>query len=380
MAGQTRKWSWAAPTRYASTAISNTWASRCAPAGPLDLAIKGFSASRGTSVLTIRRAAIAFSSENWGTVLTILLGPILYDVAQCQVDGAEINRTESSPRQLRAVTAQCESSMKNTSRSQSNALKWYRSSAFELIQFLVLLGALLWLVVHGAQSMGYQWKWEKVPRYIYRVIDGELIWGPLMKGLFVTLDIAWKAGLIGMLLGLVAALLRLSRSVVGRAMAWTYIELVRNTPLLVQVLIVYFIIAATLGIPRLWAGILCLALYEGSFVAEIIRGAIVAVKKGQREAGLSLGFGPFDLYRDIILPQAVPLMLPPLGGIVVNLVKHSAIVSVIAVFDLTTQARTVISDTFMAFEIWLTVAGMYLVITVSLSLGVLWLEKRYRHR
>jgi len=270
--------------------------------------------------------------------------------------------------------------MKNTSRSQSNALKWYRSSAFELIQFLVLLGALLWLVVHGAQSMGYQWKWEKVPRYIYRVIDGELIWGPLMKGLFVTLDIAWKAGMIGMLVGLVAALLRLSRSVVGRAMAWTYIELVRNTPLLVQVLIVYFIIAATLGIPRLWAGILCLALYEGSFVAEIIRGAIVAVKKGQREAGLSLGFGPFDLYRDIILPQAVPLMLPPLGGIVVNLVKHSAIVSVIAVFDLTTQARTVISDTFMAFEIWLTVAGMYLVITVSLSLGVLWLEKRYRHR
>lgn len=270
--------------------------------------------------------------------------------------------------------------MKNTSRPKSRALKWYRSSAFELIQFLVLLGALLWLVVHGAQSMGYQWKWEKVPKYIFRVIDGELIWGPLMKGMFVTLDIAWKAGLIGMLVGLVAALLRLSRSVVGRAVAWTYIELVRNTPLLVQVLIFYFIIAATLGIPRLWAGILCLALYEGSFVAEIIRGAIVAVKKGQREAGLSLGFRAFDLYRDIILPQAVPLMLPPLGGIVVNLVKHSAIVSVIAVFDLTTQARTVISDTFMAFEIWLTVAGMYLLITVSLSLGVLWLEKRYRYR
>ena len=244
----------------------------------------------------------------------------------------------------------------------------------------MLLGALVWLLVHGAQSMGYQWKWEKVPKYIYRVIDGELVWGPLMKGMFVTLDIAWKAGLIGMLAGLIAALLRLSRSVVGRAMAWTYIELVRNTPLLVQVLIFYFIIAATLGIPRLWAGILCLALYEGSFIAEIIRGAIVAVKKGQREAGLSLGFGPFDLYRDIILPQAVPLMLPPLGGILVNLVKHSAIVSVIAVFDLTTQARTVISDTFMAFEIWLTVAGMYLLITVSLSLGVLWLEKRYRYR
>ena len=270
--------------------------------------------------------------------------------------------------------------MKHPSHPTKRPVKWYRSPLFELAQFLVLFGALLWLVVNGAQGMGYQWKWEKVPKYIYRVIDGELIWGPLMKGMFVTLDIAWKAGLIGMLVGLLAALLRLSRSVVGRAIAWTYIEVVRNTPLLVQVLIFYFIIAATLGIPRLWAGVLCLAFYEGSFVAEIIRGAIVAVKKGQREAGLSLGFGPLDLYRDIILPQAVPLMLPPLGGILVNLVKHSAIVSVIAVFDLTTQARTVISDTFMAFEIWLTVAGMYLVITITLSLGVLWLEKRYRYR
>ncbi|MBP6852844.1 MAG: nickel transporter, partial [Rhodoferax sp.] len=76
--------------------------------------------------------------------------------------------------------------------------------------------------------------------------------------------------------------------------------------------------------------------------------------------------------------QAVPLMLPPLGGVLVNLVKHSAIVSVIAVFDLTTQARTVVADTFMAFEIWLTAAAMYLVMTITLTLAVSWLEKRYR--
>jgi polar amino acid transport system permease protein len=72
------------------------------------------------------------------------------------------------------------------------------------------------------------------------------------------------------------------------------------------------------------------------------------------------------------------LMLPPLGGVLVNLVKHSAVVSVIAVFDLTTQARTVVSDTFMAFEIWLTAAGIYLLVTITLSLGVGWLERRYR--
>jgi polar amino acid transport system permease protein len=172
------------------------------------------------------------------------------------------------------------------------------------------------------------------------------------------------------------ALLRLSRSVVGHALAWVYIELIRNTPILVQMLIAYFIVAAALGIPRLWAGVLCLAAYEGAFAAEIIRGAVVAVRAGQWEAGRSLGFAPWHLYRDIILPQALPLMLPPLGGIAVNLVKHSAVVSVIAVFDLTNQARTVVADTFMAFEIWLTTAALYLMITMTLSLAVGWLERR----
>lgn len=268
--------------------------------------------------------------------------------------------------------------MTERSRPAARPVPWHRSQGFEFLQFLVLMALLLWLVIHGAQSMGYQWKWDKIPRYLYRVVDGELIWGALTKGLFVTLDISWKAALLALVIGLLTAMLRLSRSIVGPALAWIYIEVIRNTPILVQVLISYFIIAAILGIPRLWAGILCLAFYEGAFAAEIIRGAIVAVRKGQREAGLSLGFSGFDLYRDIILPQAVPLMLPPLGGVLVNLVKHSAIVSVIAVYDLTTQARTVISDTFMAFEIWLTTAAMYLVITVSLSLFVLWLERRYR--
>lgn len=255
---------------------------------------------------------------------------------------------------------------------------WHRSVWFESLQFGLLVLLLVWVVVHGAQSMNYQWKWEKMPRYLFRVIDGELIWGPLIKGLFVTLEIAALAGVISLVIGLATAVLRLSESVVGRALAWCYIEVIRNTPILVQMLIVYFLIAAVLGIPRQWAGILCLALYEGAFAAEIIRGAIVAVRKGQWEAGRSLGFSTFSLYRDIVLPQAVPLMLPPLGGVLVNLVKHSAVVSVIAVFDLTTQARTAVADSFMAFEIWLTTAALYLVITVTLSLGVGWLERRYR--
>jgi polar amino acid transport system permease protein len=262
----------------------------------------------------------------------------------------------------------------------ARAVPWFRSGWFEFAQFAVLLGAASWMTVRGAQAMDYRWQWAKVPRMLYRVVDGELIWGPLMKGLFVTLDIAWIAMLLTVVIGLATAILRLSDSIVGRAIARVYIEVIRNTPILVQILIFYFIIGRILGIPRLWAGILCLAFYEGAFAAEIIRGAIVAVHKGQWEASRSLGLLTRDMYRDVILPQAIPLMLPPLAGVLVNLVKHSAIVSVIAIFDLTTQARTMVSDTFMAFEVWLTAAAMYLVVTIALSLAVRWLERRYRRR
>lgn len=255
-------------------------------------------------------------------------------------------------------------------------LPWHRRTWFELLQFCLLLAVLTAIVWTGATDMGYQWKWEQVPRYLWRVIDGEWIPGPLLRGLLVTLDLCWQAGLLALLLGAATAMLRASRSRVGPLLASCYIELIRNTPLLVQVLVFYFIIASILDLSRTAAGVWTLALYEGAFVAEIIRGGLQSVPKGQREAGLSLGLGPLDLQRDIVWPQALPPMLPPLAGVLVNLVKHSAIVSVIAVFDLTTEARTIVADTFMAFEIWLVTALLYLVLTVSLSLLVAALERR----
>lgn len=252
-----------------------------------------------------------------------------------------------------------------------------RAVVIDVISFTLFVAALGWVILRGAQSMGYNWQWFRVQRYLWRTIDGQIVWGPLMKGLVVTLQISAIALVLSLIIGLATALLRLSPGIVGRGIARVYLEIIRNTPLLVQVLIFYFIIAHILGIPRFWAGVLCLAFYEGAFAAEIIRGGIIAVRRGQWEAARSLGLRPFDIYRDVILPQAVPLMLPPLAGVLVNLVKHSAIVSVIAVFDLTTEGRTIVADTFMAFEIWLTVAGLYLLITLSLSLLVLGLERRF---
>jgi polar amino acid transport system permease protein len=246
----------------------------------------------------------------------------------------------------------------------------------DLAQLALLLAAIGWVVLHGAGGLGYNWQWYRIPPYLIRIVDGTVIWGPLLRGLGVTLEIS-AAGLgLTLAIGLVTALLRTSRSFAGRLLAGLYIQLVRNTPLLVQLYLFYFVLAPILGIGRFWTAILCLAVFEGSFAAEIFRAGIASVPKGQFEASDSLGLGRYARFRRVILPQALQLMLPPLTGQAVSLIKDSSIVSVIAIFDLTNEGRTIISDTFMSFEVWFTVAAIYLVLTVSLSAVASRFERR----
>ncbi|WP_431284079.1 amino acid ABC transporter permease [Humitalea sp. 24SJ18S-53] len=265
-------------------------------------------------------------------------------------------------------------------RTEPTGPRWRRrrEAAVQVLQFVMFVGLLGWLLVGGAQGMGYNWQWYRVPRYLFQMFDGEFYPGPLLKGLGVTLEISALALLLTIVIGLAVALLRLSGSVAGRWLAIGYIEAIRNTPLLVQLYIVYFVLAPVLGVDRFWAGVLCLAVFEGAFAAEIFRGGIQAVPLGQWESAWALGLPRRAALRHIVLPQALRVMLPPLAGLGVSLVKHSAIVSVIAVFDLMNEGRNVISDTFMTFEIWLTVAALYLCVTVLLSAGVGVLERRLR--
>ena len=271
--------------------------------------------------------------------------------------------------------------MKNqTSAILAARTKRRRNSAItDTFQLLILGGGIIWLLLRGAAEMNYVWQWHRVPQYIYKVIDGELIFGPLIDGLMVTLEIGVYSIVLGLVIGLVTAFLRLSDSYSGRLLATVYLELVRNTPLLIQLFVFYFVLGPIFEIDRFWVAVLCISFFEGSFAAEIIRGGILSVPKGQVEAGASLGLSRAATYRYITLPQALPIILPPLAGILVNLIKHSAIVSVIAVFDLTTSGLDIISETFMAFEIWITVAAMYLVITISLSIVISRFE-RYMKR
>ncbi len=224
--------------------------------------------------------------------------------------------------------------------------------------------------------MPYRWQWARITPYIYKSFNDTLYAGPLLKGLGVTLRISALASLVMLAAGFATALLLLSNSIAGRLVARAYVEAIRNTPLLVQIYLVYFVLAPILGLGRDAAGVLALGLFEGAFAAEIIRAGIQAVPASQREAALSLGLHPFQVQRLVILPQAARITLPPLTSLAISLVKHSAIVSAIAIFDLTSEGRNAIADTFMTFEIWLTVAAIYLVVTTTLSFLASRLELR----
>jgi polar amino acid transport system permease protein len=251
-------------------------------------------------------------------------------------------------------------------------LRTLREIALALLTFAFIA----WLIWRGALAMEYNWQWHRVSPFFYRIIDDELIFGPLYWGLIQTLKLASVAGIMAIIIGFITAFARMSNSRAGGTIATWYLEAIRNTPLIVQLFLFYFVLAPILGIDRFWSGVLCLAFFEGSFAAEIIRGGIQGVDRGQFEAGDAIGLTTFNKYWYIVIPQSMPLILPPLTGLLISLIKHSAIVSVIAVSELTTTGLNLISDTFMAFEIWFIIAGIYLVLTISLSIGVGQLEKK----
>jgi len=251
-----------------------------------------------------------------------------------------------------------------------------RSDLPHWIAFALLMALAAWLLVRAGAAMPYRWQWQRVPQYLFKTYQGHVYPGPLLNGLGVTLVVSAWAFVVALAAGLLAALLLLSGSRVGRGVARGYVELIRNTPLLVQLYLFYFVLAPILGIGRTLTGILTLGLFEGAFAAEVIRAGILAVPAGQREAAAGLGLTNWQAMRLVVLPQAARVVLPPLASLAISIVKHSAIISVIAIFDLANEARGIIADTFMTFELWLTVAAIYLGVTIILSLLASLLERR----
>ena len=210
--------------------------------------------------------------------------------------------------------------------------------------------------------------------------------GILVEGLLLTLEVSALAIVFGILLGLFTGLARISDNPALRWGAITYIELIRGSPLLVQIFLWYFVVGTVINsmlaqhglgqISPLWFGVMALAIFTGAYTAEIVRAGIQSVHRGQMEAARSLGLTYPQAMRKVILPQAFRRILPPLAGQFISLVKDSSLLGVISIRELTKASREVVSSSLQPFEIWIVCAILYLVLTFTLSMFVQYLERK----
>ena len=286
------------------------------------------------------------------------------------------------------------------------------------VAFYVAVGYLLFM---AASNMNYIWKWTSVPKYfayektdtvsspldgtvrvrgtkviiqgqedskeieiekgyVLQVKDGDNVYandtlaqitsmqiGPLLEGLIVTLEISGLAAILAFSIGSLLAFMRISNFQFLKDIATVYIAIIRGTPLLVQIFIFYFIIATIFELERFLAGAISLGLFFGAYIAEVLRGAIQSIDKGQYEAAKSLGMNYTQTMVYIIMPHALKRALPTLVGEMIALVKDSSLVSVISITDLTKVGREIVANTFSPFETWLIIAAVYFSITFLLS-------------
>ena len=296
------------------------------------------------------------------------------------------------------------------------------------ILFYVLISYFLF---NAASNMNYIWKWTSVPKYfVYEKVtaveapfdgvvklkengkvvissnsdskeitipsgyklsieDGDELFeydtiatttnwaiGPLLSGLLVTIKISGFAAILAFSIGILLAFMRISNYQFFKDIAIVYITIIRGTPLLVQIFIFYFIIATIFDLERFLAGGLSLGIFFGAYIAEVIRGAIQSIDKGQYEAAKSLGMNYIQTMMYIVMPQALKRALPTLVGEMIALVKDSSLVSIISITDLTKVGREIVANTFSPFETWIIIASMYFCITALLAyLGGIWEKK-----
>lgn len=200
----------------------------------------------------------------------------------------------------------------------------------------------------------------------------------LLPGVPWTLMISFGGLAIGFLIGIFFGLLRINPLRWLRWPAIVYIEVFRGTPILVQVLFIFYGLPQLLGGPinALTAGIAAIAINSGAYISEVVRGGVQSIERGQREAALSLGLSRTQAFRYVIWPQAFRRMIPPLGNQAIISIKDTSLFSVIGVGELVRQGQIYIATTFTALEVYFMVALLYLAITWSLSIALRMLERK----
>jgi len=244
------------------------------------------------------------------------------------------------------------------------------------------------------QSESYE-----VPVANIRVEEGDFIYsgdilatysqwrvGILMQGLWLTLKVSFVAIIFGIIIGLFTGLARISSNPALKWSAITYIEIIRGSPLLVQIFIWYFVLGTLINsllvnqglfqIPSMYYGVTALATFTGAYVAEMVRAGIQSIHRGQMEASRSLGMTYAQAMIHVILPQALRRIIPPLAGQFISLIKDSSLLGIIAIRELTKATREVVTTSLQPFELWFVCALLYLILTFTLSMFLQYLERR----
>lgn len=283
---------------------------------------------------------------------------------------------------------------------------------FTFVDFL-LFGALAAFIFYAVYRVNdvlvYDWNWTRVLGFLVKYDQETQSWvsNLLLQGLATTLRLAVWATIFATIVGIVMGYWRTCENLALRIVSRCYVELIRNIPPVVFIFIFYFFVSSQLfpaigiddidtqgdfaqsglfffmfGDPGLFgnflAGMICLALFEGAYITEIVRAGIQSTPTGQWEAARAIGLSHFNVLRDIIIPQAVRKILPPLAGQFITLIKDSAIISLISIQELTFLATEVAATTTKVFETWILVGAMYFVLCYSFAVFFAYLEKRAR--
>jgi polar amino acid transport system permease protein len=226
------------------------------------------------------------------------------------------------------------------------------------------------LCVFSFSQLTYAWNWGTVAKY------ENFFW----RGWWNTLFISVLALLLSTFIGLVAALARRSGVLVLRALSRLYVEVIRGTPLLVQISFAFYVVADAFRFEnRFIVGVVTLSFFTGAFISEIIRSGIESIGASQLESARAIGLTRFQTYRYVIFPQAIRMILPPLAGMFASLIKDSSLLSVISIGEFTWNAQQVAALTYSNFECYIPLAIGYLVLTLPITLWTQWLEKRTKY-
>jgi len=195
-------------------------------------------------------------------------------------------------------------------------------------------------------------------------------------GILVTFKVTVGAILLAIVIGLITGLGRISTNRFINGLASLYVEVIRGIPLLVQIFYIYYALGRIVKIPDIFSAIIAMAVCYGAYMGEVFRAGIQSIPKGQMEAALSLGMSRSQAMRQVILPQAFKVVLPPIGNEFIALLKDSSLVSIIAVADLLRRGREYASETFSYFETYTVIALIYLVLTLFFSKLISMMEER----